>query len=71
MLRYHGVLAAHAEARAEVVPGHAASSPSEPVQLGLAFDAAKHEPPSESLLALERASRHRGRGSWLACSPST
>jgi Putative transposase len=58
MLRYHGVLAAHAKARAEVVPGQAASSPSEPVQLGLAFDAAKHEPPSESLLALERASRH-------------
>jgi Putative transposase len=56
MLRYHGVLAAHAKARAEVVPGHATSSPSEPLQLGLAFDAARSEPPSES--PSERASRH-------------
>jgi hypothetical protein len=37
MLRYHGVLAAHAKDRARVVPGFARSS-SESVQLGLAFD---------------------------------
>jgi hypothetical protein len=43
-----------AKARAEVVPGHAASSPSEPVQLGLVFDAATSEP----LPTVERASGH-------------
>ena len=36
-LRYHGVLAAHAKDRARVVPGPA-PEPSEPAQLGLAFD---------------------------------
>ena len=36
MLRYHGVLAAHAKDRARVVPGFAPESPAL-VQLGLAF----------------------------------
>jgi hypothetical protein len=59
MLRYHGVLAAHAKARAEVVPGRAASTPCEPAQLGLAFDAANvSEPAGESASTSERVSRH-------------
>jgi len=59
MLRYHGVLAAHAKARAEVVPGRAASASSEPVQLGLGFDDANaSEPAGESASTSERASRH-------------
>ena len=59
MLRYHGVLAAHAKARAEVVPGRATSTPCEPVQLGLGFGAATaSEPTSEPLPTPERASRH-------------
>ena len=37
MLRYHGVLAAHAKDRAPVVP-RPAPEPSEPAQLRLAFD---------------------------------
>ena len=59
MLRYHGVLAAHAKARAEGVPGRAASAPSEPVQLGLGFEAASaSEVEGESASTSERASRH-------------
>ena len=59
MLRYHGVLAAHAKARAEVVPGRAASAPSEPVQLGLGFEAASaSEPAGEPVSTSERPSRH-------------
>ena len=59
MLRYHGVLAAHAKARAEVVPGRAASASSEPVQLKLGFEAAHaSEVESEPASTSERASRH-------------
>ena len=59
MLRYHGVLAAHAKARAEVVPGRAASTPCEPVQLKLAFDAANASAPAgEPASTSYRPSRH-------------
>ncbi len=61
MLRYHGVLAAHAKARAEVVPGRAASAASEPVQLGLGFEAASASEPSaasEPASTSDRPSRH-------------
>jgi hypothetical protein len=61
MLRDHGVLAAHAKARAEVVPGRAASAASEPVQLGLGFEAASASEPSaasEPASTSDRPSRH-------------
>ena len=53
MLRYHGVLAARAKARAEVVPGP--SEEPEPAQLRLVFDA-KAEPGVE--VEVKRSSRH-------------
>lgn len=46
--RHHGVLAAHAKARAEVAPRGAASATIEPVQLGLAFDASGTREPSSA-----------------------
>ncbi len=42
MLRYHGVLAAHAKARPEVVPGPV-SVPTEPTQIPLSLDGAATE----------------------------
>jgi hypothetical protein len=42
MLRYHGVLAAHAKARPEVVPGPV-SVPTEPMQMPLSLDSAAAE----------------------------
>lgn len=44
--------------RAEVVPGHAAHGPSEPVQPGLRFEPATNEPPNGWVPMLDRASRH-------------
>lgn len=53
MIRYHGVLAARAAVRSEVVPGAAPEQP-EPLQLRLAFDG--EATPLE--LELKPASRH-------------
>ena len=57
MLRYHGVLAARAKARAQVVPGPCEEP--EPAQLRLVFDA-KAEPSIEVEVEVEakRSSRH-------------
>ncbi|PRP94048.1 putative transposase [Enhygromyxa salina] len=55
MVRYHGVLAARAKARAEVVAGP--SEEPEPAQLRLVFDA-KAEPGVAVEVEIKRSSRH-------------
>ena len=53
MIRYHGVLAAHAKARPEVVPGPVAVA-TEPTQIRLSFDGEA----TELEVLAKRATRH-------------
>jgi hypothetical protein len=61
MLRYHGVLAAHAKARPEVVPGPEPKS-AEPTQIPLSLDGAASE--------LERIAKQSARYPWTWPDPT-
>ena len=65
MVRYHGVLAANAKARAQVVPGPV-PEPSEPTQMPLLFEGETSKPPTK-----RPARRTLGQGYCSECSPST
>jgi hypothetical protein len=61
MLRYHGVLAAHANARAEVVPGRRLECV-EPTQIPLSFAGAPTAPGAPT--ALDGIAKHPARHPW-------